>query len=114
MPGAPYERLDGFGGASPMRAAAFEQITVAGTAVGFTAATIAPSGATNTPATMATVTVETAPVRYRTDGTAPTASVGTLLNIGDRITVWGQGDVAAIQFIRTTGTSATIDCEYSR
>ena len=96
---------------NPTRVFAFEQITVAGTAVGFTTATIDPG--TVGRAILAAVTVETAPVRYRTDGTDPTAAVGTLLNIGDRLTVWGSDDVRRIRFIRTTGASATIDCEYS-
>ena len=53
----------------------FEALTVAGTAVGITAAT-------RVNANGAHVQVETADVRMRSDGTAPTATVGTLLRAG--------------------------------
>ena len=100
---APYDQIDYF----PLRAFAFEALAVAGTAVGFTAATIAG-------ARMATVKVEGAQVRYRTDGTAPTATVGTILDVGDSLIVWGSADVQAILFIRTGGVSATLASEFSR
>jgi hypothetical protein len=99
---------------NPMRVFAFEQLTIAAASLGFTAATTIPSGATGSPALVATVTVETAPVRYRADGGTPSATVGTLLNPGDVITVYGDHDIQAMRFFRTTGVSATLDCEYAR
>ena len=84
---------------------AFETLTIEGTGLGFTAATIA--GLSH-----AVVTVETAPVRFRLDGTAPTASVGHLLNIGDVLEFDSPEQLAGVLFIRTTGTSATLSCSY--
>ena len=99
----PYDQLDYF----PLRTFAFEALAVAGTAVGFTAATALG-------AKLATVNVEGAQVRYRTDGTDPTATVGVVANPGDVINVYGNADVTAIRFIRTGGVSATLSVEYSR
>ena len=96
----------------PLDTFAFEALTVATTSVGFTAATFAPT--TGTPAISAHLKVETAQVRYRTDGTAPTATVGTILDPGDTLTVWGTFDIASIRFIRTGGVSATLSVEYAR
>lgn len=84
---------------------AYESVTVAGTAGSLTAAT-----ADN--AVKATVTVETAQVRYRGDGTAPTAAVGHILNAGDVLTLESNDEIKRAQFIRTTGTSATLRVTY--
>ena len=64
----------------------------------------------------AVISVEAAPVRWRDDGTAPTASEGHLLNVGDVLTFdsWSVPNVnwkqvlKAIQFIRTTGTNGLL------
>ncbi|KKK67097.1 hypothetical protein LCGC14_2957480 [marine sediment metagenome] len=85
---------------------AFEALAVAGTAVGFTAATF--EGAYE-----ATARVEGAQVRYRTDGTDPTASVGMVADPGDVIHVLSSRDLQAIKFIRTGGT-ATVNAEFVR
>lgn len=89
----------------------FESITVAATAVGFTAATITPS--TFGPAQRAVVTVETAQVRYRIDA-APTATVGHILNAGDVLVLEGINNINSVRFIRTGATNATIMCTYER
>ncbi len=62
-----------------------------------------------TGATIAQICVETAPVRYRDDGIAPTASVGIPLAAG-----WCgpyAGPLSAIQLIAQSG-SPTIDVSY--
>jgi hypothetical protein len=62
-----------------------------------------------TGATIAQICVETAPVRYRDDGIAPTASVGIPLAAG-----WCgpyAGPLSAIQFIAQSG-SPTIDVSF--
>lgn len=100
---APYDQLDYF----PLRTFAFEALAVGGTAVPFTAAT-------SLSAKCATAKVEGAQIRYRTDGTAPTATVGVPAEVGDIITVYGSADILAIQFIRTGAVSATLSTEYSR
>jgi hypothetical protein len=86
---------------------AFEALAVAGTAVGFTAATFAG-------AYTAVARVEGAQVRYRTDGTDPTASVGMVADPGDVIHVTSSRDLQAIRFIRTGGVSATVNAEFMR
>jgi hypothetical protein len=50
----------------------------------------------------ALITVETAAVRYRDDGTAPTAAIGMPLAVG--ATLDYTGTLANIQFIAQTGT----------
>jgi len=73
-------------------------------------ASAAPFASVPTGAKLAVVTPEVQPVRYRDDGTAPTASVGPLLYPG---LVWSySGALSAIQFIQTAA-SATLDvCFY--
>jgi hypothetical protein len=61
-------------------------------------------------ATIASVTVEGQPVRWRCDGTAPTASAGSLLAVGS-VTVFRINGLSSCQFIQTAAT-ATLDFEY--
>lgn len=96
---------------NPLVTFAFQQITVSTTAIGFTTATYSPG--TKGTALLATVIVETAGVRYRKDGTAPTSSVGMPLAAGDVLYVWGSVDIKNIKFIRTSGSDATISVEYA-
>ncbi len=84
----------------------FEDLVVAGTAVGFTAAKY--KGAYT-----AVGRVEGAQVRYRTDGTAPTASVGIAVDPGDVIHVTSSRDLQAIEFI-ATGADAKVNAEFMR
>lgn len=84
----------------------FESITVTGTAGGLTAATFSIS-------TRALITVEGGTVRFRSDGTAPTALVGHLLFDGDILTLTSADDIQRIKFIlRDSGTSATLRVTY--
>ena len=85
---------------------AFEALAVAGTAVGFTAATFATAYA-------AVIRVEGAQVRYRTDGTDPSATVGMVADPGDVLNINSSRDLQAIKFIRTGG-SATVNAEFVR
>src|SRR5437667_6204796 len=105
---APYDK-DAY---KPLDTFAFEQVSVTNVSVAFTAATHAP--ATGGPAILATVNVEGAQVRYRLDGTNPSATVGALLNDGDELIVWGTMDIDSAQFIRTGGVSATLNVHYAR
>ena len=84
----------------------FESITFADTAVGFTATTIRPSG--EPVMTSCRGKLETGSIRFRFDGTAPTASVGALVDIGDEVEVKGLAYLSRFQGIRTTATSGTI------
>ena len=63
-------------------------------------------------ATAALIRVETTSVRWRDDGTAPTASVGQLLLTTDA-PFWYPGVLSALQFIPTSSTS-TLDVTYYR
>jgi hypothetical protein len=90
---------------------AFEQITVAGTAIGFTAARITPAGFNQ--ATRADCRLRTAQVSYTWDGTVPTTTVGTLLEVGEILTLTGHDSLVRFLAIRTTGTSGQLDCTYS-
>lgn len=80
----------------------YEQLTVAGSSIGL--ASIPDT------CNFVLISVEGAPVRFRDDGTAPTSSVGTLLNDGDRVEYADRP--SALRFIRTTSTSATVNAAY--
>ena len=83
----------------------FESVTVSGTAGGLTDATIASKYE-------AVITVETAQIRFRLDGTAPTASVGHILEAGDVLILDSFNQMDNFSAIRTGGTSATLRCAY--
>ena len=95
-----------------------EAITVAATAIGFTAATINPT-CTDCPvntlrATLATCVLETADIRILTSGTDPTSAVGILITAGQSFLVYGYDDISAFRAIRTGGSSGALTCQYSR
>ena len=94
-----------------LTAFAYEDITVAATAIGCTTATIAPS--THGSAHRAFLTVETDQVRWTCDGTTPTASKGHLAEAGDYIEIEGIANIAAFRAIKVTN-NATIRASYSR
>ena len=56
----------------------------------------------------ATLEIQGAQIRWRKDGTDPTASVGHLANVGTIITLENRGDLTTWRGIRTGGTSATV------
>ena len=87
--------------AQSQRRTTFEQITVANTAIGITAAIRDGMSACG-------FRLETAQVRWRIDA-APTASVGTLLEVGDVLTISRIEDAQMIKFIRTGATSGLIN-----
>ncbi|KKK69505.1 hypothetical protein LCGC14_2933370 [marine sediment metagenome] len=105
---SPFDAISG----SPLDTFASEALSVGASAVQFTEATMAPGGAPT--ATAAFCTVETAPIRVRSDGTNPTATVGRLFAVGDTFVVWGRRDLMSIRFIRQGGTSATLSTEFAR
>lgn len=51
------------------------------------------------------ISVDGANVRFRYDGTAPTTSVGHYLANGERWVMYGQQNIAALQFIAISGTA---------
>jgi hypothetical protein len=81
----------------------YESVTVAGTAIGITvtpARSILPHAAL--------VTVEDAAIRYRVDGTAPTATEGHIAYPGDVITLSARDEMVGFQAIRKDASSAVI------
>jgi hypothetical protein len=89
----------------------YQQISSLSTATSLTVpgAPTAPLGAG--PPTGALITCETASVRYRDDGIAPTTTVGILLNAGD--VLFYTGNLAAIQFIAVSGSPSLSVAFYS-
>ena len=78
----------------------YQQITAVNASVGLTV----PSGAV-----IALIRANTQAVRWRDDGTAPTAAIGVPLAAGE--TLQYEGDLSAIKFIEQTA-SAALDISY--
>lgn len=91
---------------------AFEQVTVGASAIGFTSSLIV-QGNGHQQAVMATCRLETAQIRYRIDGTAPTSTVGTNLEIGDTLVLQGADVLVRFSAIRTGGSSGQLNCTYT-
>jgi hypothetical protein len=88
------------GVSTPVSAQSTTVSTVSITPTGFTAAT-AGGGGVN----FVTLDIQTSNVRVRFDGTAPTATVGTLLYVGTNYT-WNVDLYNNAKFIRDTSASA--------
>jgi hypothetical protein len=58
--------------------------------------------------------VETASIRWRCDGTAPTATVGILVSPGGTIVLHGHENVRRLSIIATTATNANVHGLLSR
>lgn len=86
---------------------AYEDVTVGSTAVTLTAATY---GA----ADYASMLVEGGPIRFRLDSGTPTASVGDLLNVGDRLVLESDSEIQGFKAIRVDGSSATLRVNYGK
>ena len=87
----------------------FESITVANTAIGFTAAII---GSTTDIVTEVDCTLETAQIRFRVDGTDPTSTEGHILNVGSSIKLTNRAEIAKFKAIRTGAASGALKCSY--
>lgn len=100
-----------------------EQVTVAGTAIGFTASTIAPVGGSFR-ANVAVCTTECSttspcPFRYNSiSGVTPTASVGLIVNAASgsdlTVTTYGWDNITNFKAIRTGANSVLLSCIYYR
>jgi hypothetical protein len=84
----------------------YESITVAATAVGFTTTTTNPAGTSQM--SQCSLRLETAQVRFRWDGQAPTATEGVILDIGDVLAIRSNEDARRMLFIRTGATSGVL------
>lgn len=81
----------------------YEQVTVSTTAIGLTV----PVGAQR-----AVMVVEAQPLRYRDDGTDPTATVGMLAVATTRFDIESREALLAFKAIRDGGTNATLSVSY--
>lgn len=86
----------------------YQQISTLSSATGLTAPTLAPDGLNAKPV-FALIVAEGAPVRWRDDGTAPTASVGMPLAVG--VPFQYDGDLTKIRFIEQSA-SAKLNISY--
>lgn len=90
---------------TPTSYVSFETLTVSTTSVGLTEATFGDQ-------TFALITVETAAVRFRLDGTAPTATVGHVLEVGDILELSSEVQMKNVRFIRRDGIDSSLSCSY--
>jgi hypothetical protein len=87
-----------------------------GTPLGYqqiSAATLATATALTVPtgATVAVVQPDTAAVRWRDDGTAPTGAIGMQILAGATV-AFGGASLTAVKFILTTGGSPVLNVSY--
>lgn len=94
------------GGGEGQEASGYESMTVADSAVGLTSGTYGN-------ATKAEMTLETAQIRVRKDGTNPTSSEGHLVEVSDTVTLSSAADIATFKAIRTGATSGVLKVTYS-
>jgi hypothetical protein len=87
----------------------YESITVSTTAVGLTASKFNSYAAYEIKAYM---TLETAQIRWRLDGTNPTSSEGHLLEVGTNLTVEGYKNLSQFKAIRTGTTDGVLKVTY--
>lgn len=83
--------------------------------VGFEAITVSTSAVVLTvqgAAVAAEIQVENGPIRYRTDGAAPTASVGHLLSAGDVLYLDNPSELHKLSMIRDDTTDGDITVSY--
>ena len=83
----------------------FEAITVTNAAIGLTKASYE-TGVT------AEITVENGPIRFRTDGTAASATVGHLLNDGDILYLDNISEMLALSMFRDAATDGDLSVSY--
>jgi hypothetical protein len=82
------------------------------TSTGFTSTLVTPTTGTyaNMTAQAVLIGVETHPVRFRMDGTAPTATEGMILNANNYYTIIGQLNVRNFHCIDTAAGASSVKC----
>lgn len=83
----------------------FEAITVTNAAIGLTTADFQAAVA-------AEITVENGPIRFRTDGTAASATVGHLLSAGDVLYLDNPSELAGLSMFRDGAVDGDISVSY--
>lgn len=87
----------------------FESITVTGSAVGFTAANLKSD---TSKVWKVFLTLETAEIRFRLDGTAPTSAEGHIMSSGDTLELTDPDGISNFKAIKTGGTSGVLKVTY--
>ena len=92
-----------------MPANQFESVTVSDDAagIGFTVSKLR-SADKGTRCDRVFLTLETGQIRFRTDKTAPTSSVGHIMNIGDTLTLDDHQSITDFLAIKTGATSGAL------
>lgn len=98
---------------------ATEQLTVAGSVVSPTAATVRNNSGQTTgynwaftfPASAAVISPSDQAVYYTLDGTTPSSSNGQILSAGDVLTLANRQSVGALKMVRVSAT-ALVNCSY--
>jgi len=98
--------LTGAASAQDVPAVSFEQLTIATSSVSLASATVNPSGVPA--AQYCSGILETADVRVRVDGTAPTASVGQFVPVGAVVRLRGADTIRRFAAIRAGATSGAL------
>lgn len=96
----------------PVDITGYEAVTVEDTAVGITAALLLP--ASGHKQTIAWITVEGAPIRFRVDGTDPTSAEGHLIDSGEEFEVEGYNNMSRFRAIRTEAVSCKLRVSVGR
>jgi len=95
------------------KASNYERLVVDTPATAFATAITSPTPAATTLApTVVLCAVELFPVRYRADGTDPTATEGVLALVGDLIVIEGKNDIASFRAIQTAAGEANLTCQF--
>jgi hypothetical protein len=92
----------------------FETISVTSTAQTLSSTYVVASGYGNVPDISAYMTLETGACRWRADGTAPTGTVGHLLNAGDTISIIGYENLKHFKAILSGATTGTLSITYEK
>ncbi len=90
----------------------YESIIVADTAKGLTSDKYAPTN--GRVATRVVITVESASMRYRSDGSDPTSSEGHMITPRSSLVVVGPQAIKDLRFIRTGSVSGKLRVSYGR
>lgn len=96
---------------NPFQAFDFEALTVSTAAVGLTTSKFSLTEISSVTRRVMCF-VESANVRMRLDGTAPTSLVGHILKDGDTIILGSYSDIANARWIRDDSTDATLACHF--
>ena len=91
---------------------AYESIVVGDTAVGITSTLITPASQRKNDACW--ISIEGGPIRFRCDGTDPTATEGHLVDAGETIDVDGHDNLVRFRAIRTSAYATVLRVSIGR